>query len=173
MKHVQSAIELYKMHTVTPSIQFLLFTSLEHNKSLFLASFMSFLFFFSTTGQSRWLERCGTSSSLRLLRSLRPTSLKSICRGLEGSLSTGTPWMSVYLAKIWCPTICHIICTTMWPCGPKTSKFAHWTDQNKKRGQEWGATNKISNLQLSALNDTLIMLQKWCSLLSCYKNDVL
>lgn len=164
MKHVQSAIELYKMHTVTPSIQFLLFTSLEHNKSLFLASFMSFLFFFSTTGQSRWLERCGTSSSLRLLRSLRPTSLKSICRGLEGSLSTGTPWMSVYLAKIWCPTICHIICTTMWPCGPKTSKFAHWTDQNKKRGQEWGATNKISNLQLSALNDTLIMLQKWCSL---------
>lgn len=46
MKHVQSAIELYKTHTVTPSIQFLLFTSLEHNKSLFLASFMSFLFFF-------------------------------------------------------------------------------------------------------------------------------
>lgn len=42
MKHVQSAIELYKTHIVTPSIQFLLFTSLEHNKSLFLASFLSF-----------------------------------------------------------------------------------------------------------------------------------
>lgn len=79
---------------------------------------------FPPTGHSRWPKRCGTLSSLRRLHSPRQTSLKSIYKGWGGSLSTGTPWMSEYLARTWSPTICLTTCTTMWLCGPRTSKLA-------------------------------------------------
>lgn len=93
---------------------------LDVNGSLFLGDlcFVSFL-----TGLSRWPKRCGTSSFLRPPRSPRPISRKSICRSWGGSLSTGTPWMSVSLGRTWSPTIFPITCTTTWQCGPKTSEF--------------------------------------------------
>ncbi len=94
--------------------------------------FLSRLFSFFPPGRSRWPERCGTLSSLRRLLSPRQTSPKSICRGWGGSLSTGTLWMSVCLAKIWCPTTCLTTFTIMWLCGPKTSEFAHLIDQYRE-----------------------------------------
>lgn len=93
------------------------------------------LFVFCPTGHSRWPKRCGTSSFLRLLRSPRQISQKSIYRSWGGSLSTGTPWMSVSLGKIWCPITFPTTCTTTWPCGPKTSEiyFAGRFDSEKMR----------------------------------------
>lgn len=44
-------------------------------------------------------------------------------------MSTGTLWMSVSLGKIWCPTTFLTTCTTMWPCGPKTSEM-HFTGRS-------------------------------------------